>query len=74
MFISKTVIFVQYIDDCLCFYCDQKESDKVFQLLLDDGYKYNWEISVYVAVTEYLGIGIGEVRTNKVKLGYHITQ
>ena len=37
MFISKTIICVQYVDDCLWLYRDQKELDKVVQLFLDDG-------------------------------------
>ena len=48
--------------------------DKVLQSFLDDGDKYNWEMSVDSTVTEYLGIGIEDVSKSKGKLGYQITQ
>ena len=52
MFISKTVIFVQYVDNFLWFHRDQKELDKVIQLFQDDENNYNWEMSVDGTVTE----------------------
>ena len=52
----------------------QKELDKALQLLKDDGDNYNLKMSVDGTVTEYLGIGIEEVRKDKGKLRYQITQ
>ena len=74
MFISNTLICVQYVDNFIWFYRDQKELDKVLQSLWDDGDKYNWEIGVDGTVTEYLGIVIEEVRTDKGNFGYQLTQ
>ena len=65
IFISNAVICVQYIDDCLWFYRDQKKLDKVLQSFSDDGYKYNWKMRVDSTVTEYLELErLGQIREN----------
>ena len=51
MLISNTVICVQYVNDYIWFYRDQKQLDKVIQLFRDNGDNYNWEMSVDVTVT-----------------------
>ena len=65
LFISPTIICVQYLDDCLWFYKNQAELDKVLQSFRDDGDKYNWEMTVEGTVQEYLGVGIKEVTVPK---------
>ena len=52
MIISKNLICVQYDDDCLWLYNNQKELEKVLHLFQDDGDKQNWEMSVDITVTE----------------------
>ena len=74
MLISKNVICVKYVDYFHWFYRDQKILDKFPQSFQYDGYKYNCEMSVDSTVTENLGVLIEEVKTDKEKLGYHITQ
>ena len=74
MLIPKNVICVKYVDYFHWFYRDQKILDKFPQSLQYDGYKYNCEMSVDSTVTEKLGVLIEEVKTDKVKLGYQLTQ
>ena len=47
---------------------------KVLQSLQNDGNKYNWEMSLDGTITKYPEIEIEEVRTDKGKLGYQLTQ
>ena len=58
---------MQYVDGFLWFYRDQKELYKVLQSFQYDGDKYKWEMGVDGTVTEYIGIGIEEVSTDKGK-------
>ena len=43
LFMSKTVIFVVYVDDCLFWARSQYEIDNVMKYFKEDGPSYNWE-------------------------------
>ena len=43
LFMSKTVICVVYMDDCLFWARSQSEIDNVMKSFKDDGSSYNWE-------------------------------
>ena len=43
LFISKTVICVVYVDDCLFWARSQSEIDNVMNYFKEDGTSYNWE-------------------------------
>ena len=58
LFISPTIICVQYVDDCLWFYRDKQHLDDLLETFRTDGDQYNWEMSVDGDVKEYLGIDI----------------
>ena len=45
LFISKTVIYVIYVDDCLFWACSQSEIKNVMKSFKKDGLSYNWEQS-----------------------------
>ena len=45
LFMSKTVIFVVYVDDCLFWARSQYEIDNVMNSFKEDGPSYNWEHS-----------------------------
>ena len=42
MFMSKTIIFVEYLDDCLFWERSQYEIDNVMKSFNEDGHSYNW--------------------------------
>ena len=58
IFISKTVIFVVYVDDCLFWAHSQSEIDNVMKSFKEDGPSYNWEYSKGESVSEFFGIDI----------------
>ena len=39
---SKTVIFVAYVDDCLFWASSQSDIDNVMKSFKEDGTSYNW--------------------------------
>ena len=43
MFMSKTVICVVYVDDCLFWACSKNDIDNVMNSFKEDGNSYNWE-------------------------------
>ena len=53
---SKTVIFVVYVDDCLFREFSQSEIDNVMKSFKEDGTSYNWEHSKGESVSDFLGI------------------
>ena len=55
---SKTVIYVVYVDDCLFWACSQSEIDNVMKTFKEDGSSYNWEHSKRESVFELLVIYI----------------
>ena len=55
LFISKTVIYVVYVNDCLFGACSQSEIDNVMKSFKEDGPSYNWEQSKGESVSEFLG-------------------
>ena len=58
MFMSKTVICVVHMDDCLFWECSQSDIDNVMKSFKEDGPSYNWEHSNEESVSEFLGIDI----------------
>ena len=56
LFMSKTVIYVVYVDDCLLLACSQSDIDNVMKYFKEDGPSYNWEHSKGESVSEFLGI------------------
>ena len=58
LFMSKTVICVVYVDDCLFWARSQSEIDNVINSFNEDGPIYNWEHSKGDSVYEFLCIDI----------------
>ena len=58
LFMSKTVICVVYVDDCLFWACSQSEIKNVMKSFKEVGPSYNWEKSNGESVSELLGIDI----------------
>ena len=58
MFMSKTVICVVYVDDCLFWGCSQSEIDNEIKSFKEEGPSYNWGHSRGDSVSEFLGIYI----------------
>ena len=58
LFMSKTVICVVYVDDCLFWERSQSDIDNVMKSFKEDGTSYNWEHSKGESVSEFLGIDI----------------
>ena len=52
LFMSKTVICVVYVDDCLFWACSQSKIDNVMKSFKKDGLSYNWEHSKRESVFE----------------------
>ena len=52
LFMSKTVICVVYVDDCLLWACSQFEIDNVMKSFKKDVSSYNWEHSKGESVSE----------------------
>ena len=55
---SKTVICVVYVDDCLFWELSQSEVDNAMKSFKEDGPSYNWEHSRGESVSKFLGIDI----------------
>ena len=58
LFMSKTVIRVVYVDDCIFWARSQSEIDNVMKYFKEDGPSYNWEQSKGELVSAFLGIDI----------------
>ena len=58
LFVSKTVICVVYVDDCICWARSQSKIDYVMKSFKEDGTSNNWERSKGESVSDVLGIGI----------------
>ena len=58
LFMSKTVICVVYVDDCLFWARSQSEIDNVMNYLKEYSPSYNWEHSKGESVSEFWGIDI----------------
>ena len=58
LFMSKTVICVLYVDDCIFWARSQSDIDNVMESFKEDGTSYNWEHSKGESVSEFLGIDI----------------
>ena len=58
LFMSKTVVFVVYVDDYLFWARSQYEIDNVIKSFKEDVPSYNWEHSKGKSVSEFLGIYI----------------
>ena len=57
-FMSKTVICVVYVDDCLFWARSKYEINNVIKSFKEDGPSYNWEHSKVESVSEFLAIYI----------------
>ena len=55
---SKTLISVVYVDDCLFWARSRYDIDNVMKSFKEDGPSYNWEHSKGQSVSELLGIDI----------------
>ena len=58
LFMTKNVIYVVYVDDCLFWSPSQSEIDNVIKSFKEDGTSYNWEHSNGESLYEFLGIDI----------------
>ena len=58
LFMSKTLICVVYVDDCLFWEHSQSDIDNVMKSFKEYGPSYNWEHSKGESVSELLGIDI----------------
>ena len=58
LFMSKTVICVVYVDDCLFWASSKSEIDNVIKSFKEDGHSFNWEHSKGESVSDFLGIDI----------------
>ena len=58
LLMSKTLICVAYVDDCLFWVRSQYDIDNVIKYFKEDGTSYNWEHSRVESVSEFLGIAI----------------
>ena len=58
LFMSKTVIYVVYVDGCLFWEHSQSDIDNEMNYFKEDGPSYNWEHSKGESVSEFLGIDI----------------
>ena len=56
LFMSKTVICVVYVDDCLFWARSQYEINNTMKSFKEDGPIYSWEHSKGESVSEFLGI------------------
>ena len=73
LFLSKKVIVICYVDDCLFFAKNKKDIDKLLASFKSDGDDYNWEMTVGGSVEEYLGIKIEAVKVEG-QTAYKFTQ
>ena len=58
LFMSKTVICVVYVYDCLFWARSQSDIDNLMKSFKEDGPSYNWEHSKGESVSEFLGVDI----------------
>ena len=58
LFISKTMGFLVYVDDCICWARSQSKIDNVMKSFKEDSTINNWERSKGESVSDVLGIGI----------------
>ena len=58
LFLSKDIVCICYVDDCLFFAHKQEKLDELLKSFKEDGDEYNWELKVEGSVSEYLGIEI----------------
>ena len=58
LFMSKPVICVVYVNDCLFLAREQYDIDNVMKYIKEDALSYNWEHSKGDSVSEFLGIDI----------------
>ena len=58
LLMSKTVICVVYVDDCLFWASSQSKIDNAMKYFKEDGPSYNWEHSKGESVSKFLGIDI----------------
>ena len=70
LFMSKTVICVVYVEDCLFWECSQSDIDNLMKSFKEDVPSYNWEHSKGESVSEFLGIDIKTFHNG----GFHFCQ
>ena len=58
LFLSKDIVCICYVDDCLFFAHKQEKIDELLKSFKEDGDEYNLELKVEGSVSEYLGIEI----------------
>ena len=58
LFMSKTVIFVVYVDDCIFWERSQSQIDNVMKSFKEDGPSYSWEHLKGESVSKFLCIDI----------------
>ena len=58
LFMSKNVICVLYVDDCIFWARSKYDIDNVMKSFKEDGPSYNWEHSKGESVSEFLIIDI----------------
>ena len=58
LFMSKNIICVVYVDDCLFWARSQYDIDNIMKYFKEDGPSYNWEHSKVESVSEFFGIDI----------------
>ena len=58
LFMSKTVMSVVYVDDCLFWGRSQYDIDNVMKYFKENGLSYSWEHSKVESVSQFLGIDI----------------
>eukprot|EP00957_Ditylum_brightwellii_P031325 2374486-Ditylum_brightwellii.AAC.1 len=68
LFISKKVVCIIYVDDCLWFGRDIKDIDVVLKSFKEDGDKYNWEMTEGGSVEKFLGIKVSSLDDGAYKL------
>ena len=56
LFISKKMVCASCVDDCLCWFKDDKTFNKLTKTFKDCGDEFNWEMTVEQDVTAFLGI------------------
>ena len=67
LFISKKMVCISYVDDCLYWFKDDKTFNKLIKTFEDDGDKFNWEMTVEQDVTAFLGIQILQKKDGRYK-------
>ena len=62
------MVCVSHVDDCLCWFKDDKTFNKLIKTFKDDGDEFNWEMTVEQDVTAFLGIQILQKKDGRYKL------